>query len=142
MKLLFFIICILGLQTVNASTDTIIVNKDPRLDLLSAKQALINKRTAMLTSNGMYKGYRLQVVSTNNRELAYKIKSDLLTKFPEQKCYTLFQSPNFKVRIGNFLKKSDAENFRTQLSRYYPSGVYIVEDGVEYIPTEEEMNNE
>ena len=141
MKLFFFIICLLGLQTVYASTDTIIVNKDPRLDLLSAKQALINKRSAMLTSNGMYKGYRLQVVSTNNREQAYKIKSDLLTKFPDQKCYTLFQSPNFKVRIGNFLKKSDAENFRMQLSRYYPSGVYIVEDAIEYTPTEEEMNN-
>jgi hypothetical protein len=118
--------------------DTIIVKKDSRLDILTQKQAAINKRSSMQTSTGQYKGYRIQVISTNNRDDAFKVKTDLLTGFPEQKTYIIFQSPNFKVRIGNFLKRTEAENFRKQLVRLYPQGGYIVEDAIEYNVKEED----
>jgi hypothetical protein len=118
--------------------DTIIVKKDSRLDVLSQKQAAINKRSSMLTSSGQYKGYRIQVLSTNRRDEAFKVKTDLLTGFPDQKSYIIFQSPNFKVRIGNFLKRSEAENFRRQLVKLYPQGGYIVEDAIDYTSKEEE----
>lgn len=116
--------------------DTVIVNKDSRLDVLTQKQAAINKRTSMMTSAGQYKGYRIQVLSTSNREEAFRVKADLLLNYPDQKSYTIFQSPNFKVKIGNFLKKSDAENFRRQLTATYPQGGYIIEDVIEYTPPE------
>lgn len=137
-QLLFF--CFWVFAKVSFANDTIIVHKDARLDVLSAKQIQMNKHNVMLTSNGQHKGFRLQVISTNNREEAFRIKADLLAKFPDQKTYALFQSPNFKVRIGNFLKREEAEKFRTQLSKYYPDGVYIVEDIIEYTLTEEEIN--
>ena len=84
------------------SNDSIIVKKDPRLDVLTAKQAQINKRTAMMTSGGQYKGFRIQVVSTTSRDNANAIKADLL-------------------------------------NRYFPQGLYIVEDAIEYTPKEEEL---
>lgn len=118
--------------------DSIIVRKDPRLDILTAKQAQINRRTSMMTSSGQYKGYRIQVISTSKRDLAFKIKAELLTRFPEYKSYTMFQSPYFKVRIGNFIKKADAEKLRKELNKYYPQGVYVVEDAIEYTPKEDE----
>lgn len=139
-QLLVFFVCMIG-SSVNARTsnDTVILIKDARLDVLVNKQAQINKRTAMMTSSGMYKGYRLQVISTPKRDDANQIKSALMNRFPDQKTYTLFQSPNFKVRIGNFLKKEDAEKFRSQLSKFFPKGIYIVEDTIEYTPVEEEI---
>lgn len=118
--------------------DTILVRKDPRLDVLTAKQAQINKRTAMMTSSGLYRGFRLQVISTVNRDQAFKIKTQLLNWFPEQKTYTTFQSPSFKVRIGNFLKREEAEKFRKILNQYFPQGVYVVEDAIEYTPKVDE----
>lgn len=136
----FFILlfCCIGATTLRAN-DSIIVKKDARLNILSAKQAMINKRSLMMTSNGQYKGFRLQVVSTTSRDNAQRIKTDLMNKFPDQKSYLSFQSPNFKVRIGNFLKKEEAENFRKQLNKYFPQGVYIVADAIEYIPKDEEI---
>jgi hypothetical protein len=121
------------------SIDTVIIVKDARLDILVAKQNQINKRTAMMTSAGLYKGYRLQVISTAKRDDANQMKTDLMNRFPEQRTYTLFQSPNFKVRIGNFLKKEDAEKYRNQISKFFPKGIYIVEDTIEYTPPEEEQ---
>lgn len=120
------------------ASDSIIVKKDPRLDILVAKQALANRKASMLTANGLYKGFRIQVISTSKREDAFRIKSDLLSRFPDQKSYALYQSPNFKVRIGNFIKREDAEKFKVILNRIYPQGVYIVEDGIEYTPPPEE----
>lgn len=136
--LLFFLF--LGTNGHACSMDTVIIDKDPRIDVLVVKQGQINKRTAMMTSTGLYKGYRLQVISTAKRDDANQIKTDLMNRFPDQKSYTLFQSPNFKVRIGNFLKKEDAEKYRNQISKFFPKGIYIVEDTIEYTPPEEEQN--
>jgi len=121
------------------AADTIVVKKDARLDLLTAKQAQINKRTAMLTSNGQYKGFRVQVISTNSRDQAFRVKTELLSRFPDHKTYTSYQSPLFKVRIGNFIRKEDAEQLRKTLNRLYPQGVYVVEDVIEYNAAEDEL---
>jgi hypothetical protein len=118
--------------------DTIIIHKDARMDVLTSKQIIANKKASLQTSSGQYKGYRVQVVSTSNREQAFKIKGELLSRFPEQKSYALFQSPNFKVRIGNFLKKADAEKFKVQLQKLFSTGVFVVEDAIDYSPTKEE----
>ncbi len=133
----FIVLCIAFVWNAGAA-DSIIVIKDARLDILTAKQVLANRRAAMYTSNGLYKGFRIQVISTSKRDDAFRIKSDLLARFPDQKTYTVYQSPNFKVRIGNFVKKEDAEKLKAQLNKIYPQGVYIVEDGIEYTPKEED----
>ncbi|OYZ01447.1 MAG: hypothetical protein B7Y37_07200 [Sphingobacteriia bacterium 28-36-52] len=125
--------------SIACTADTVIIVKDARLDVLVAKQNQVNKRTAMMTSAGLYKGYRLQLISTAKRDNANQVKTDFMNRFPEQKTYTLFQSPNFKVRIGNFLKKEDAEKYRNQISKFFPKGIYIVEDTIEYTPPEEEQ---
>jgi hypothetical protein len=121
------------------ANDSIIVHKDPRLDVLSLKQMQINKRTAMMTSTGLYKGFRIQVLSTNKREDAFNTKTILLANFPDQKSYVLYQSPNFKVRIGNFLKSDEAESLKKQLALLFKQGVYIVADAIEYTPPDDEQ---
>lgn len=120
------------------AADTIVVRKDPRLDVLALKQQQANQRSAMMTRDGLYRGFRIQVISTSKRDDAFAMKADLMTKFPEQKVYVIFQSPNFKVRIGNFLKKEEADKFKAQLNKLYPQGVYIVEDGIEYTLKDDE----
>ncbi|NCI47219.1 SPOR domain-containing protein [Sediminibacterium soli] len=118
--------------------DTVIVKKDPRLDILAGKQAEINKRFLTQAGSGLYKGFRIQVLSTASRDNAFSLQATLGNSFPEQKSYVTYQSPNFRVRIGNFLKREDAEAFRKQLLRYYPEGLYIVDDAVELIIPETE----
>jgi len=121
------------------AADTIIVHKDPRIDVLTTKQAAINKVTAHLASNGMFKGYRLQVLNTRSREAAFKTKAMLLENFPDQKTYVLYQSPYFKVRVGNFVNRSDADKFGKELSSYLSQPAYVVEDLIEYIPKADEF---
>lgn len=134
---IMFFGCYLGVSACFIN-DTVIVHKDARMDVLTSKQIIANKKASLQTSSGQYKGYRVQVVSTSNRDQAFKIKGELLSRYPDQKSYALFQSPNFKVRIGNFLKKADAEKFKLQLQKFYSTGVFVVEDAIDYTPTKEE----
>jgi hypothetical protein len=136
-RLFILLILCFSVMTVTAQ-DSIIVKKDPRLDVLTAKQAALNKRNAMMTSSGQYKGYRVQVISTRDRNKAFEIKSDLLSRFPEEKSYTVFQSPYFRVRIGNFIDKKEADEFRKMLSKYYKEGMYVVADVIDYAPQEDD----
>lgn len=137
-NLLFIIIASLIFFTAKAS-DTIIVHKDARVDMLIEKQAAINKVTSRMSSNGLFRGYRLQLLNTRNRDEAFKLKGALLENFPDQKVYVLYQSPYFKVRIGNFVNRDDAEAFRKDLGLYRPDPAYIVNDLIEYIPTDGEL---
>jgi len=124
------------------AADTIQVKKDPRLDVLTAKQAAINRVTSKMTSSGLYKGYRLQVLNTRSREEAFKMKADLLRQYPDQKTYTIFQSPYFKVRFGNFPERAEAERYKRELGLLYKQGIYVVEDAIEYTPPEaDSLNN-
>ena len=131
MKRLLLLLSIILISVHLKANDTIIVRKDPRLDLLTDKQAEINKRTGMITSSGLYKGFRIQILSTTSRDQANQVKSDLLNRFSDEKTYLQYHSPYFKVRIGNFINKDDAEKFRLKLNKFYPLGVYIVEDVIE-----------
>jgi len=140
MKHLIFTICMVCIGFYGAyAADTIIVHKDARVDILTEKQIAINKVTSRMAGNGLFKGYRLQVLNTRNRDDAFKTKASLLENFPDEKTYILYQSPYFKVRIGNFANRADAENFKKQLSSYLTQPAYVVDDLIEYIPKADEF---
>jgi hypothetical protein len=132
MKVVGFIILILFYFSCASANDSIIVRKDPRLDILTVKQANINRISSRLTSDGRFKGYRLQVLSTRNREEAFQLKAELFQRFPDQKAYTLYQSPYFKVRFGNYLERAEAERNKKILSQLYPNSIYVVPDLIDY----------
>jgi len=121
------------------AADTIIVHKDARIDILAEKQASINKVTSRMNANGMFKGYRLQVLNTRSRDDAFKTKATLLESFPSEKVYVLYQSPYFKVRVGNFNTREEAEDFKKQLNAYSNQPAYVIEDLIEYIPNVDEF---
>jgi SPOR domain len=76
-------------------------------------------------------GYRVQVLNTTDRALVYSQKAVLYQKFPSQKLYVIAQSPFFKLRMGNFSSKAEAEKYRKLAAPMYPNGVYVVPDTIE-----------
>jgi hypothetical protein len=129
------LVFIITISYVNCfAADTIVVHKDSRLDVLTAKQAGINKSPLRLTPDGHYKGFRLLIITTNNRDEATKAKAIVLQSFPAMRAYLTYLSPYFKVKVGNFTNRQDAENFKTELARVYDGGIYLIEDIIEYEP--------
>ncbi len=119
--------------TIPADTGTVIVHKDPRVDLLIKKQAQINEETSR-DARRTDKGYRLMIISTNSRDEAIAAKTKVYTYFPELKAYLWYQSPYFRVKAGNFKDRKDAESYQKKMSAYFPNGVFIMKDIIEVKP--------
>ena len=114
-------------------TNSVIVHKDPRIDLLVKKQAYINEVTSR-DSRRTDKGFRLMIISTNNRDEALAAKTKIYTFFPELKAYLWYQSPYFRVKAGNFKERKDAEEYQRRINNYFPKGVFIMKDIIEVKP--------
>lgn len=116
-----------------SDSNTVVVHKDPRIDLLVKKQAQINEYTTR-DARRTAKGYRLLVISTNSRDEAIAAKTKVYTYFPDMKTYMWHQSPYYRVKAGNFKDRKEAEDYRKKLLEYFPKGVFIMNDVVEVKP--------
>ncbi|HMR93812.1 MAG TPA: SPOR domain-containing protein [Chitinophagaceae bacterium] len=112
---------------------TVIVHKDPRLDLLVNKQAEVNEYTSR-DARKTGKGFRLMVITSSSRDEAIAAKATVYTYFPELKAYLWHQSPYYKVKAGNFKDRKDAETYQKRMSAYFPKGVFIMNDVIELKP--------
>jgi len=111
-------------------TSSVIVHKDQRLDMLIRKQVEINEETSR-DARRIAKGFRLLVVNTTKRDDAIAAKTRVYTYFPELKPYLIYQSPYFKLKVGNFKERKDAESYQKKLNVYFPKGVFVINDVVE-----------
>lgn len=110
--------------------------KDHRLDLLILKQEELNKK-AYIENNRTAAGFRILVANTRDRNKAMGVKSKLMRDFPDHKTYLIYQSPYFKIQIGNFKSRPDAESLRKQITRLFPTGVIIIPSTIEVKPEED-----
>jgi hypothetical protein len=99
------------------------VNQDSRLN-----QMVENHIGKNLSTNGM-PGFRVEIFARSGskaREEAMKVKSDILSSFPDINVHVKFISPDFKVRAGDFRTKNEALKFKKQVEGRYRS--FIVPD--------------
>jgi hypothetical protein len=134
-KIFFAIAFTLMTLTSIAQSDSgaLVVNKDPRLDLLVRKHIEANE----VITRGLRRsapGYRILVINTTDRAKATEAKTKMYQAFPELKSYLLFQSPKFHLKVGNFRDRAEAENYLESIKQTFPSGVYIVRDTIEVDP--------
>ena len=74
------------------------------------------------------------VITTNKRDEAIAAKTRIYTYFPELKAYMWHQSPYYKLKVGNFRERKEAEDYQKKLNIYFPKGVFIMPDKVEVKP--------
>jgi hypothetical protein len=106
------------------------VTRDPRVDVLVDKQIALNGQ-AIKKRITIEQGFRLLIVSTNKRDLALETKARLMKKYPDQKSYMLYHSPNFKVQFGNFKTYKDAKKAKYDLELEFGKDLLIIPSKVE-----------
>lgn len=113
-------ICFTGFaQNEDTATGTV-VHSDGRL-------AVLMKRPS--SGGGIYsgRGYRVQIYSGNDRAKATKIKIDFGRRFPGIKTYMTYIQPQFRIKVGDFRSRGEAEKMYQQVSTLY-SPCMIVPD--------------
>lgn len=114
-------------------TSSVKVYKDNRLDLLVKKQIEANEYNTR-EARRYVQGYRILIVSTANRNQANETKASLYMKFPELKSYLIYQSPNYKLKAGNFRESRDAEAYLKRIKPYFSGNLFVIRDMIEVNP--------
>jgi len=78
-----------------------------------------------------YSGYRIQIYSNPSREEARKIKSKFLKEYPHIRAYLIYKQPYFKVRIGDFRNRIEAQKLYHDLVDKF-SSVFLVPDKINF----------
>lgn len=114
------------------------VRQDPRIDLLL--------QNYILQSQGKEgtEGFRVEIFfssGSKSREEAMRKKTEFLRNFPEETAYMSFQSPNFKVRVGDCRTKNEALKLKEKIRYHYPNA-FIVTDMIQFpkLYTEKKSN--
>ena len=81
-------------------------------------------------------GYRLMLLSSSDRKKVMDLRSKLLQLYPDQKLYSVFQTPYIKLKMGNFLLREEAEAMQKQLMALgiIEGNIYVVPEKVELTP--------
>lgn len=70
-------------------------------------------------------GYRIQVFSDNNQRTAKneaRAKARLISEaFPELATYVVFNSPFWRLKVGDFRTQADAEDVANMIRHHFPS---------------------
>lgn len=112
-----------GQKTAANADSSLIIHYNERYDQLLDKLKEQNLKTQSM------QGYRIQVYFGSIRQKASEIKLEFTSRYPDVPAYLTYQQPNFKVRVGDYRSRSEAQKFIKQLEGQYPT-LFIVPDEV------------
>ena len=79
---------------------------------------------------GQISGYRVQVFSTDNLEEADSIRTELYLETNQKAIYISFEPPFYKVKVGDFLKISEAKDLRFKLNQIGYTEARVINDKI------------
>lgn len=100
--------------------------QDARVDLLVGKHIQVNESLKTM------EGFRIQLFSdsgNNSKTKAQAAHDEFQSRFPDIGVYLTFKSPNYKVRVGDFRTKLDAQRFLNEITADY-SNAFIITDQI------------
>ena len=102
-------------------------NIENQLDLLLDSMAIQHRKSNLI------RGFRIQIYAGNEREEASKAKEIAYRTLPFADVYTSYQSPTFKVKVGDFYQRLEAQLTLKKIEMTFPAAV-IVEEVVHLKP--------
>lgn len=101
------------------------VVKEPEQDVTENLDELL---AAIIKRNGDIKfipGYTIQVYSGRSRENADMVKTEIYRQVPDARPRQDFDVPNYKVSVGHYLEKIEAQKAFTELKKHFPQAILI-----------------
>ncbi len=124
-KIIIFLLVFLPVFIAQAQKGSIQIVGDKKVSDLVDTHIKFNERVKTIP------GFRILIASTsgtNSKSAAFSIKERFLSEFPEMTSYIVFDEPNFKVKVGDFITKLDAFVFLQKIKNQY--SCTIIKDNV------------
>jgi hypothetical protein len=79
---------------------------------------------------GTTDGYRVQVLSSDDIEEANRVRAEIYEKITGKEVYVIFEPPFYKVKVGDFTLKSEANDLKFKLNQLGYTEAKVVQETV------------
>lgn len=76
-------------------------------------------------------GYRIQIFFDSKREEALKMRKNFRQNYPETPVYLIYEQPFFKLRVGDFRTKIEAQRLLDPIKKDFSSS-FIVKTTIDF----------
>ena len=118
--------CLLSISCV-AQNGVMILNQSPKIDTLIMKQRQIHDNDSTI------EGFRVQIfMELGNDALRHadSVKTVFSKNYPEIPIYLVFGQPYYRLRIGDFRTRLEAENLYQRVKKEYKNA-FVTADRIE-----------
>ncbi len=116
-----------GLSVAQTVTDTL-PNKNVVIVQDSLIKFLIEQNTLNNEQKKSISGFRVQIISSTNRKEVLEQKALFEQLYPDTKAYFLYQQPYFKLRVGDFQMRINANQFLQVVLKDFDSAFIVPDD--------------
>ncbi|MCV9934048.1 SPOR domain-containing protein [Flavobacterium sp. LS1R47] len=117
-KALYTLLLLISACNINAQDQNITVNQDPKFE------QLLNEKRKINASISVNDSYKIQIFSGKSDE-AKKTLIDFKQEFKNIDGTIIFNTPNYKVMVGNFKSRIEAEKNLVEIKRRYKN-VFLI----------------
>ena len=123
----------------NAENGEITVHEDERIDKL---EKFIRSGEESL-EGVLIDGYRVLIYFDQNKSKSEQQKAHFLSLYEDHKAYVDYLAPNYRVRVGNFRTRIEAEKLKQELIGLFPTAI-VVEDKIQLpvLPSENDLDTD
>ena len=105
----------IGVSTAsNAQEGQVTIHQDETIPLL------LKQKTEMVQDGVIGERYRIQLFSGDNNQ-ASKVIKEYRSLFPEYSSTIVFETPNYKVWVGNFRNSLEADRALLEIKKAFPA---------------------
>ncbi len=112
------ILLVLLVTSAAAQNEHAEVLQDEKVDILVEKHVFLNRHQFTLT------GWRIQIffdAGANSKKKASDVLNQFIIRYPDMQAYLSFKEPYYRVRVGDFRTRLEAEGFLRKIQAEYPN---------------------
>ncbi|MCG8575677.1 MAG: hypothetical protein MI810_12390 [Flavobacteriales bacterium] len=75
-------------------------------------------------------GFRVLIFFDQSKSIAEQKKASFISIYPEHQTYVDYLAPNYRVRVGNFRTRLEAEKLKADILGVFPTAI-VIEDKIQ-----------
>lgn len=112
----------------------VVIVQDASIDTILMTHQEVLQEVLKNDDNYAIDGYRIQIFEESGNKsstLAREVMAEFSEKYPDIGVYLTWKAPNFKVRVGDFNSRMEAEGFLNKIKKDYPIA-WVIKDKIKF----------
>lgn len=131
--LFFLLLQMVSLAQYNSEGRVVII-QDKLVDTVLYQYEALRLRIMENPDNKAIPGYRIQIFfdsGINSSDRAKQARDEFQFRFPDILAYVSWKAPNYRVRVGDFKNRLEAEKVLQQIINDYPNA-WVIKDEINF----------